>query len=200
MFKRTLFPVAVLKPAAWLLFGAAAIFGSTAAQAITFPWAMSLNFSGTNITGSGSLEATLLSGTTYQLTSISGTWNGETILGLIGANGTALDYNISNVRQPQPDNQFDTQGVLNFRPVSRNGYAFWTTGRNAIVMYLDNTVWTALSCPGCVNGSSNSSSFPTINSATVPAPLPILGLPAVLFYSRRIKKRLKQRSLAPVSG
>ncbi len=36
-------------------------------------------------------------------------------------------------------------------------------------------------------------------ATSVPAPLPILGLPAVLFYSRKIKKRLKQRSLTPVS-
>jgi hypothetical protein len=28
-------------------------------------------------------------------------------------------------------------------------------------------------------------------SAAVPAPLPILGLPAVLFYSRKLKKRFK---------
>ncbi len=34
----------------------------------------------------------------------------------------------------------------------------------------------------------------------VPAPLPILGLPAILFYSRKIKKWIKQRSILPVAS
>ena len=45
-----------------------------------------------------------------------------------------------------------------------------------------------------INGTSTSDII-TVNGTTdpavVPAPLPILGLPAVLFYSRKLKKRIK---------
>ena len=40
----------------------------------------------------------------------------------------------------------------------------------------------------------------TVSAAVVPAPLPILGLPAVLFCSRKLKKRIKaSRELSSAS-
>ncbi len=189
---------ALLKPAACLLLGAAAVFGSTAAQAITMPWAMSLNISGATQTGGGSLEATLLSGTTYQLDSISGTWNGQTITGLISSYRAFGNQTINTI------NQFDTQGVQNFRPVS-SGYAFYTASNNKLIhMYLTNgdTTWVGSQCegPNCFNLASygGGTTSTDINYATTPAPLPILGLPAVLFYSRRLKKRIQQRKALAV--
>ncbi len=185
------FSVAVLKPAAWLLFGAAAIFAPIAAQAVTFNWALTTqgNYSGSIVqrTGSGTLGATLISGTTYQIQSISGTWNGEAITGLLTSvikNGNSLTF----------DNQFTTSGSNQFRPASGIGYAFSTAN------YWVN-VYRGGALVFSIDESSTSSSSPsTFTAEEVPAPLPILGLPAVLFYSSRLKKRIKQHNaLAVVS-
>ena len=190
-------PAFLLKPAACLLLGAAAVFGSTAAQAITMPWAVSYQISGGTQTGFGTLDATLVSGTTYQINSISGTFNGEAVT------------LVSSIRyQPNqsffPDNLFDTQGVNNMAPVSANGWAFSTNNNRIIHNYLvnNNTTLINAQCSGgnCFNQASFGSPFTQIsqNYATVPAPLPILGLPAVLFYSRRLTKRIQQRKALAV--
>ncbi len=191
---------ALLKPAACLLLGAAAVFGSNAAQAITMPWAMSLQVSGATQTGFGTLEATLLSGTTYQINSISGTWNGATITGLVTSYTEIITLNtISGIV-----NQFDTQGVQNFKPVS-TGYAFNTNGSNVVIHMVADPNWNVYQCQGFSGGPTclapsvgGFTSVATINYASVPAPLPILGLPAVLFYSRKLKKRIQQRKALAV--
>ncbi len=130
MFKSMRFSVAVLKPAAWLLFGAAAIFAPIAAQALTFDWTLSgtdtQNINGvvTTITrtGSGTLGATLVSGTTYQIQSISGTWAGETITGLNSSftlPSTGFTYT--------QDNQFIYDAsTTSFKAATGDGYAFTT--------------------------------------------------------------------------
>ncbi len=187
------FPPSLLRPAALLLVGAAAVFGSTAAQAVTFNWTLTTQglYSGSVLerTGSGTLGATLVSGTTYQIQSISGTWNGEAITGLLTSvikNGSTLTF----------DNQFTTNGENQFRPTSGFGYAFSTqnywvnafAGSRGLIFPLDES------------NTSGVGGIPIFTAQEVPAPLPLLGLPAVLFYSRRLKKRIKQRNaLAVVS-
>ncbi len=208
MLKSTLFPVAVLQPAAWLLFGAAAIFAPTAAQALTFNWTLSgadsqvINGVVTQVTrtGSGTLGATLVSGTTYQIQSISGTWAGETITGLNSSFAHLSGFTYTS------DNQFvyDTSitNSQNFKAAASGasaGYSFTTAS------YWANFYPNARGLNGYVSESSQLFNGGVVSGAytgsieLVPAPLPILALPAVLFYSRKIKKRLKQRSLAPVS-
>ncbi len=187
------FSRSLLKPAALLLVGAAAVFGSTAAQAVTFNWDLTTQglYSGSVVqrTGSGTLGATLISGTTYQIQSISGTWNGEAITGLLTSvikNGSTFTF----------DNQFTTNGANQFRPASGIGYAFSTqnywvsafAGARGLIFPLDESN---------TNGVGDVSIF---TAQEVPAPLPLLGLPAVLFYSRRLKKRIQQHNaLAVVS-
>ena len=52
----------------------------------------------------------------------------------------------------------------------------------------------------CDTGTATISNFSAPSAAAVPAPLPILGLPAVLFYSRKLKKRIKaSRELSSAS-
>ncbi len=187
---------ALLKPAACLLLGAAAVFGSNAAQAITMPWAVSYQISGGTQTGFGTLDATLVSGTTYQINSISGTFNGEAVTLVSSIKYTTNSY--------FPDNLFDTQGVNNMAPVSVNGWAFSTNNNRIIHNYNvnNNTTLINAQCSGvnCFNQASGGGAFTQIsqNYATVPAPLPILGLPAVLFYSRKLKKRIQQRKALAV--
>lgn len=65
------------------------------AQATTFLW----SFTGPGVSGGGSLEATFQSGSTYLITSISGTANGQTISGLTGYAGAG-----QLIFYPQPAN------------------------------------------------------------------------------------------------
>ena len=159
---------------------------------------MNLDFGFMQRSGSGSMEATLQSGNIYTIDSISGTYNGETITGLVSSwrlfSSTGPLYTM--------DNRFDSQGSNSFRPVGGNdrngGYAF-TTNAGTVVrsyFYLGNLSAEQLVNSGTFNTSQG---FTQTFTAQIPAPLPILGLPAMFFYSRKIKKRLKQRSLAPVS-
>jgi hypothetical protein len=55
---------------------------------------------------------------------------------------------------------------------------------------------------GTYTGTFSNGDTITLNvgTAAVPAPLPILGLPAVLFYSRKLKKRIKERNSTVVVG
>jgi hypothetical protein len=207
MLKGMGFPVAALKPAAWLLFGASAIFAPIAAQALTFDWTLSgtdsqtVNGVATTVTrsGSGRLGATLVSGTTYQIQSISGTWAGETITGLNAS------FTYRNGVTFIQDNQFiyDTTILINtnFKPATGLGYAFTTAN------YWGNFFLDPIRLNAYISESTFVSAANTINPGSftgsielVPAPLPLLGLPAVLFYSRKIKKRIKQRSLTSVSS
>ncbi len=202
------FSVAVLKPAAWLLFGAAAIFAPIAAQAVTFTWNIGYNQSvGSRLGGSGTFEATLLSGTStigvpngsiWQITSIEGLMSDSssfprTVNGLLSSYNT-LSFN----------NQFEYVSYTNapgasatLRPVAGDGIAF-SYGSGLMINMFGNVT------PGINIGTNvyldTVQNNVILRATSVPAPLPILGLPAVLFYSRKIKKRLKQRSLAPVAG
>ena len=56
-------------------------FHTPPAKATTFDW----SFSGPGVSGSGTLDATFLSGVTYQVNSITGTANGDPISGLDGS-------------------------------------------------------------------------------------------------------------------
>jgi hypothetical protein len=63
---------------------AASVFSAAPqAQAVTFLW----SFSGPGVSGGGAMQATFQGGVTYLLTAISGTINGQAILGLSGYAG-----------------------------------------------------------------------------------------------------------------
>ena len=65
---------------------------------------------------------------------------------------------------------------------------------NLLLSDFGMTTSSTFSATYTINGTSTSDII-TVNGTTdpagVPAPLPILGLPAVLFYSRKLKKRIK---------
>ena len=153
-----------------------------------------------NFFGSGTLEATqLVAGdfTQWQITRIWGTWDGQAITGLI----TEIDTNIENTPPSIKaiDNQFTTSDYLttqSITPLTDFGYG-WKTLNSQTNVYRQ---FSNASNQGIVNRNNlKYSSTAAINFTIIPAPLPILGLPAVFYYSRKIKKRTKQRSLAPIA-
>ena len=192
MLKGMRFPVAALKPAAWLMFGASAIFAPIAAQAVTMIWEFNAlaNVNGVLIprSGSGTLEATQVGATTWRIDSMGGTWAGEALTGVVTSyvrNGITLTS----------DNLFEYgPSLTNFRPTTGDGYAF-TTANTYTNFYLLGAGRYAI-----IVEAPNTAGSPQAGFVDTPAPLPLLGLPAVLFYSRKIKKRIKQRSLASVSS
>jgi hypothetical protein len=66
-------------------------------------------------------------------------------------------------------------GTTSFSVVSGDSFGFSINGEDGC----------------CGTGTATISNFSAPSAAAVPAPLPILGLPAVLFYSRKLKKRIK---------
>ncbi len=205
------FSVAVLKPAAWLLFGAAAIFAPIAAQALTFRWTFTSTYHPDlaqptffeSYAGDVTFGATLVSGNLYQIQSLSGTFAGISVTladGIQVFTSTTRDgtvYTSTGVPPLIPDNTFTyTTAGQAFLPATNLGVGMVMDGGRTV------NWWTSNNNDGIVRPYTGGfSGFMTSSSVTlVPAPLPILALPAVLFYSRRIKKRLKQRSLAPVAG
>lgn len=181
----------LLNPAAFLLLGASAVFGSSAANALTFNW----NFSTTNgnpvntgttsgtITGlvegnnnvdnnNSLLIATLTSSTSGNL-SVPQTWsqaNGGLAGGFITVtSGNISDYNFN----------FNNQ-IAQFRGIKEVG-----VNENSFVN--EPNVGTDRTTTGLRDPITFTS------ATTVPGPLPILGIPAVLLYSRNLKKRIKAR-------
>ncbi len=193
---------AVLKPAAWLLFGASAVFGSTDAHAAGFYYfGWNSSFTGVSssgpqktFSGSGTLEATqLVAGdfTQWQITRIWGTWDGQAITGLLTEINTTLGFGYDTLEPI--DNKFTTQNYLSlqtFGALTEFGYG-WTTASTQYNVYrkiFPDEQQAFINSSGLKYAPISVSPF---NINIVPAPLPILGLPAVLFYSRRIKKRIK---------
>ena len=115
------------------------------------------------------------------MTSISGFWNSDLIIGpgtLAGA-----------------DNTFDYagDGTLN---VNGAGFAFQTATAEYNLFYGSGGYGAADNvCEGATGGGPCVSygSITTSSVAAVPAPLPILGIPPVLVYCRKLKKRIKAR-------
>ncbi len=203
------FSVAVLKPAAWLLFGAAAIFAPIAAQALTFRWTFTSTYHPDLLqpnffqseAGDVTFGATLVSGNLYQIQSLSGTFAGKSVIladGIQVFASTTRDGTLyTSTNMPlNPDNTFTyTSAGQAFLPATNLGVGMVMDGGRTVNWWTSNNSGNVFPYTGGNGGFMTSSSV-----TLVPAPLPILALPAVLFYSRRIKKRLKQRSLAPVAG
>ena len=184
-------PSTLLKPAALLLLGASTVFGCSVANALTFKW----NFNNTDgnpvntgttsgtITGlvegnnnvdsnNSLLIATLTSSTSGNL-SVPQTWS-QANGGLQGGFITITSGNIS-------DYNFNfNNGTAQFRgikdpPTSENSFV------NEPNTGTDRTA----------SGLRDPITF--TSTEAVPGPLPILGIPAVLFYTRKLKKRIKAR-------
>ena len=174
----------LLKPAVFLVLGASFLVGTKANAITTFNWSTTVN--GNVGTGQFTIAddiETLNLGTGYEITSINGYFNNEEIdsllaTGSIGHNDNLYYYNSSLF-------------AVNF-----NGVSFGTKTGNYYNVYssINNAnadhygVDTDPNAINLINGGFVSSASASV---AAPAPLPILGLPAVLFYSRKLKKRIK---------
>jgi hypothetical protein len=191
------------RPAALLLLGASTVFGCSVANALTFNWSLFGTLNSNNF-ASGTFdiaETSVTVGSLYVVTGISGTYNGESILGLSSA----------SVNSVAPDNIFQYQGEGSPLYVNGNGIGFRIATFN-VRMYdrdllsgsstyavADRTTRQNISTNAISNQGITLSSVSQV-AAPVPGPLPILGLPAVLFYSRKLKKRIKEsRKLSSAS-
>jgi hypothetical protein len=124
---------------------------------------------------------TLEAGNSYEITSISGTFNGITI-------GTLLPVNSLG-----DNNNLYYYNTSKFFALDGSGVTFNDSNNPSERYNLYGN--SNMSAEAWLSDSSGSGTFTSsAEEAAVPAPLPILGLPAVLFYSRKLKKRIKERN------
>ena len=181
-------PLTLLKPAVCLLLGASAIFTTTAASALT---TYSLTFSSDTIgnTLSGSFDIDDSDPAAQQIyfsfnsfepwltnlslaetiSGVSTTYGQSDFSGFVWSPSQQVDFTLDLVPQFSDINFFAASPSA---PVGNSNYVLRSQDPLA-----NNTLYTLTSASPSASG--------------VPAPLPILGLPAVLFYSRKLKKRIK---------
>jgi hypothetical protein len=183
-------PITILKPAACLLVGASAVFGCSAANALTFNWSFvngSDTFSGQLINLSPGLNdsasnavnpfyATVTTApssfaniTSRQLDFFSGDLT-------VSQDGATVSNNSIRFTYISPG----VESYDLFVNQASNGIA------NFVVSYLDRT--------SIFNPPVDSGGIGPITSgsgAAVPGPLPILGLPAAFLSTRKLRKRIQ---------
>jgi len=175
-------PCPILKPAAFLTLGASAIFGCSAAKALT---TYSLYYSSTSsnsLSGSLTIDENLASTTSFYnsppswLTALSLT---QTVAGA-STTYQLSDYGIFRWAPNSSSIDFNSDLVPQFTDIN---------------FFRSNPGSSAPSGVGRFQMSPPSSSerFTMTSATPVPGPLPILGLPAVLLYTRKLKKRIKAR-------
>ena len=181
----------VTKPALCLLLGASAIFGCTTANALTFNWSWTAT-NGYDYVNNTDLTGTVVTGTVNNLvdnalntTGMTATFTGGFNVGqtvaYIGGNGIQVTNGsvvVPGLQAFFSSNDFslqleDPNGVSGIY----GGYASVFSQTEGAFLLMDNLT------------------APTFTSAaTVPGPLPVLAIPAVLLYSRKLKKRIKSTS------
>jgi hypothetical protein len=172
----------------------AALAVPNAAQALTWNWSFATfdasQFASGTFTTAG---VTPISGTTYQITGISGTYN---------RGGTS--YQIVDLKTDEV-NQFQWNGTP-LSPISTDNFSpigFNLTGNYVTIDYRDtlvfgyNPVTTQFTTfAGSDAAISSSLLAPVIPpSAAVPGPLPLMGAGAAFVWSRRLRRRVKSGSL-----
>ena len=178
-------PVTLLKPAACLLVGASAVFGCSAANALTFNWSF-INTNGTpNATGTTSGTIT---GLTEGVNNIS---PGLSPPGL----SAILTSSTSGNGLPVPETWLGGTGTITVTSGAVSNYNF--TFSNTISEFRgDNTNGIAYVKRFSTNNNdltfgSNPITFSSASAAAVPGPLPILGLPAAFLSTRKLRRRIK---------
>jgi len=177
----------LMKSAALLLLGAFTVFACSVARALTFNWSVTTSLGGF---GSGSFTTGDPSGTVYTLTGISGSWTiagtADPIRALDSLGGATNKFNFSS-----------NGSTLN---VDIGGISFFTESGEKYNIYSGSSpgsyspaVFFASDTGGFSSIAPDTSGSSINSPAPVPAPLPILGLPAVLFYARKLKARIKER-------
>ena len=169
------------KTTACLLLGASIVLGSSAAKALTFNWYFSNELGSPNATGgitSGTItgldeginDLAIKAGITATMTSST------------SGNGLTVPLTWSSLGQ--------STGIITITSGSIDGYDFIFNSNTSRFGAKINNYAYVIDFPAAIDQAylTNINFTP---SAPVPAPLPILGLPAVLFYSRKLKKRIK---------
>jgi len=202
----------VLKSAASLLLGASTIFGCSVANALTLNWLTT----GTGTAGSGTFniaESGVANGGIYQITGISGTFDGSGVDTLLPP-GSANTYgnNFFQYQSGSTDWLLDNSGVvfslLDGRMIdlwSTNGLEDRTDPTGSTYAATDKVdIYTSPNGSGGFNATTTysvaSAQASTGSLSAVPGPLPILGIPAVLVYCRKLKKRIKASREASITS
>ena len=174
-------PPTLLKSSACLLLGISAVFGSSAAKA--------LNLQTYNLTYSSSNSSSLSGFFTIDVDQA--TTNYGTIS--IPSWFTALSLTETVSGTPSSYTLLDYQGIY-LSPSTTVNYNIDLVPQFYDINFLSSP---GSSAPSALfNNTLNGVGLYTLTSATpqaVPGPLPILGVPAVLLYSRNLKKRIKAR-------
>ena len=170
------------------------VFCPPPVRALTFNW--TTTGSGANGSGTFEIAETAVShGDLYQLTSISGTFDGNAITGLLPPGTLWWATN----------NAFEYDAVNGNWLLNNSGVVFSVSGSGA---YDGVDLWSAASSSASdyraldavdyYSGTTYSGQSLDITSATatlaaVPAPLPLLGLGAAAAFSRQLKQRIALR-------
>jgi hypothetical protein len=171
----------LLKPAALLLLGASTVFGCSVANALTFNWSWTpIRYIPSTPTGpvTGTVSG-LLDNTANQIGVVTVTSSPS-----IPSSG----WDNSNwAFQSGSERGFTVLGGA----VTRYNAFYKSQGNDQFLYFGNGSNFSAQ-----VNDISESIFFDQIGGGTttftaVPGPLPILGLPAVLLFSRKLKKRIK---------
>ena len=199
-------PSILLNPAVLLLLGASTVFGCSGAQALVFNWTISGKYDrtggedvifggGYSYAGSGTITTSdsSVGNNLYQITDMSGLWstNGSpgSVINFLGAGRLKfVSGSTTTLSAYGGDVRFTTSAGDDIYMYNNFG-----NGDVDMVYNVNGGDYNTQSDRG-VSGNTLSEEAP------VPAPLPILGLPAVLFYSRRLKKRIKERNSTVVVG
>ena len=188
------------KPFFCLIFGGLILSCCAKASALTFNWTTT---STGGADGSGTFdiaETSLVDGSLYELTGIAGTFDGNTITGLLPAGSLWFGSNNKFQYSASSTDWLLNNGGIVFSvsgPGSYTGVELWSTaGGSSSSIY---------GTADAVDYHPAGSSAYTITAATatlaaVPAPLPLLGLGAATAFSRKLKQRIALRRKRAVGG
>ena len=169
------------------------VFCPPPVRALTFNWSTT---STGGADGSGTFdiaETSLVDGDLYELTGIAGTFDGNTITGLLPPGNLWYGANNKFQYSASSTDWLLNLGGINFSVSGTGGYTgveLWSTAGNG-----DDSIYGTVDAvdkyPG--GSSANNITSATATLAAVPAPLPLLGLGAATAFSRQLKQRIALR-------
>ena len=176
----------LLKPAVCLLLCASAVLGCTAANALTFNWSFINNGGVPSSAGS----------TTGTITGLNEGTNDFSIAGITATVLTSQNLPVPSVFNSGSAGNISSSGTIVVTGGVVTSYAVGIerqidAATKLYALRLNSGFSTYDNGRGVADVSTGSSTVTFASVADVPAPIPILGLPAVLFYSRKLKRRIR---------
>jgi hypothetical protein len=138
-----------------------ALSGVANAQSETWNWSFTDTVSGGTDSGSGTLTTAALSGASYQVTALNGTWDSATITGLIAAGGYAGNDNLllsGTTQLDLPGISFAVAG-----PIQQVNLAYITPGYGAV------STGYVVAATNLAGGCENTNCVPTSSFGTFTA-------------------------------